>query len=52
MTADNVIKSFNITYNKIIVLPHLTEVLSKICDFGVSIEDKVKRYPYFDFSLM
>lgn len=32
-----------------IVLPNLTEVLSKMCDFSSSIQGKMLKYPKFNF---
>lgn len=34
----------------VIVLPELTEVLSKMCDFSTTITEKSQRYPNYDFS--
>lgn len=35
---------------RFIVLPELTEILSKICDISSSIEEKKKEFPKMDFS--
>jgi hypothetical protein len=50
MTTDYLIKSHPIQYRKVIVLPILTEVFSKICDISSPLEEKMQKYPNFDFS--
>ena len=49
-TLDRCMMKHKIKAKKVIVLPGLTEVLSKICDFGTSIEQKKTKYENFDFS--
>ena len=44
------IKSKKVVAKKVIVLPDLSEVLSKICDFSRGLEDKRTKYPSYDFS--
>lgn len=51
-TADLLIKSNKLSVKKIIVLPELTEVLSKICDFSEEMGSKKHKYQHFDFSQM
>ena len=36
----------------VIVLPGLSEVLSKVCDFSLGIKEKKEKYPNFDFTYM
>ena len=48
-TASEVIKQHKINSDKVIVLPELSEVLSKICDFTSDFSEKKKKYPKFDF---
>ena len=35
---------------KALVLPELTEIVSKVCDFSDSIEGKITRFQSFDFT--
>jgi len=51
-TAELLIKTNRLDVKRVIVLPELTEVLSKICDFSSPIEDKTRRFRTFDFSEM
>lgn len=51
-SAERLIAKHKIGYQKVLVLPGLTEVVSKICDFSHSIEHKKQKYEKFDFSLM
>lgn len=51
-TASILIKANSLHPKNIIVLPELTEVLSKICDFSKKIEDKEFRFTKFDFREM
>ena len=37
---------------RVIVIPELSEVLSKICDFGDCLKSKRERYKYYDFGEM
>jgi hypothetical protein len=48
-TAELIIKSQHLKIKKIIIIPELTEVLSKICDFSGNIADKIAKYKNFDF---
>lgn len=50
ITADIIFKSRKSV--QVIVIPELTEVVSKVCDIASSISDKQKRYPYMDFGLL
>lgn len=49
-TADLIIKANKLKVKKVIVLPEITEVLSKICDFSGSLKEKRVKYSHFDFS--
>jgi broad specificity phosphatase PhoE len=51
-TAELLIKTNRLEVKYVIVLPELTEVLSKICDFSSPIEEKRRRFRTFDFSEM
>ena len=52
-TTKLLIQHDKLKYRKIIVVPELTEVVSKICDFGDRVQDKVTKYgSYFDFTLL
>lgn len=48
-TATHMLKIHKLSFTRIIVLPDLTEVLSKICDFSGDIEHKIANFPLFDF---
>lgn len=48
-TTAQIIQIHKIQCPKIIVLPDLTEVLSKICDFSGDIYGKITKYSSFDF---
>jgi broad specificity phosphatase PhoE len=49
-TARLIIKNNNLNVKHLLVLPELSEVLSKICDFSSSIDQKRKKYTGFNFS--
>ena len=49
-TAHIFLNEHKIQPNKVIVLPQLTEVLSKICDFSGGVAEKKIKYPKFDFT--
>lgn len=51
-TAELLIKTNRLEVKHVIVLPELTEVLSKICDLSSPIEEKRRRFKSFDFSEM
>jgi broad specificity phosphatase PhoE len=51
-TADIIIKANKLRVRKVVVLPELTEVLSKICDFSGSLKEKRAKYSHFDFCEM
>jgi hypothetical protein len=51
-TAELLIKANKLEVKHVIVLPELTEVLSKICDLSSPIEEKKRRFRTFDFSEM
>ena len=51
-TASILIKANSLKPKNIIVIPELTEVLSKICDFSNKIEEKEFRFKNFDFGEM
>ena len=51
-TAKLLMDHGKIRCKKIVVVPELTEVVSKICDFGGSMAEKVQKYGgCFDFGL-
>ena len=52
MTVENLLKVQGLHCFSVIVIPGLSEVLSKVCDFSYGIEEKMKKYPHFDFSYM
>lgn len=51
-TAELLIRANRLDVKHIIVLPELTEVLSKICDLATPLEEKRRRFKGFDFSEM
>ena len=49
-TADIMLNANKVKVRRVIVIPELSEVLSKICDFGGGLKDKREKYKYYDFS--
>ena len=48
-TAEIMITANNLKVKKVIILPELSEVLSKICDFGGCLVQKREKYKSYDF---
>jgi broad specificity phosphatase PhoE len=48
-TAELLVKANRLEVKKVLVLPELTEVLSKICDLGSPIDQKRHKFKSFDF---
>ena len=51
-TLKRTMKHHKLSAKRVIVIPELTEVVSKMCDFTSNLEDKKNKYPKFDFTLM
>ena len=51
-TAEIMMTSNKLKVKKVIVLPELSEVLSKICDLGSCLVQKREKYRSYDFGEM